>query len=120
MELDFNGTADMSLSGTFTVDGPFQVWLLPALDGCFLVTDLESQYSHASMDCALPLGPIPSFPWWNETVSSAATLNLSSLTFDFGASQGVLPPVLWALIVVNTGTTPETLQVDTPILIGPA
>jgi hypothetical protein len=117
--LSFNETETVVLSGTFSVSGPFQIWILPAADGCFLGSDLEQAYTHLAPDCAVPRGPIPSYSWWNMSVPNGGSVDLASLTFDFGSSPGVLPPALWSIEIVATGGTADIWHVQTALAVSP-
>jgi hypothetical protein len=80
---------------------------------------LEEQRSQVAWSCAPPVDP-PAYAWWNLTVPAAGLVNLSNLTFDFGPAPGVLPPIDWEVMVVDSGPTNETLHVDSALTVAPA
>jgi hypothetical protein len=111
--LVFNATQNSTLSGEFSVSGPFQLWLLPQADQC----EFEGYLTHNVFLRAEPEGPIPDYPWWNQTYPSANSVNLGNLTFDLAGASAVLPPCLWAFEVVDVGTHTETVGASTALAV---
>jgi hypothetical protein len=111
MSLWFNATRASTLGGEISVNGPFQVWLLPVARSCELMGGL----THTALPCAPPVGEVPGY-LWNTTVA-AGTLNLSDLSFDFGSSPGVLPPLVWSLELVAIGSTAEAASVVSAVVL---
>ncbi|MFI5418183.1 MAG: hypothetical protein ACHQ2Y_04715 [Candidatus Lutacidiplasmatales archaeon] len=109
MLLGFNVTQNSTLSGTLWVNGSFQVWLVPAYDACavfYWIADVP-------VSCPVHWGNDPWFSW--NASYPAGSLNLTSLTFDFGGATAVLPPLEWCLGVVDLQPTAEVAVAQTDL-----
>lgn len=113
--LVFNATQPSVLAGTIYVNGPYQLWLLPSADGCFLFGEL----AHVALPCPVPAGPTPEYPWWNQTYPAARATNLSALTFDLGGAPDLVPPAVWAFEVVDLGNQVETVTAVSDLTVSP-
>jgi hypothetical protein len=116
--LSFNETVGATLSGTFSVNGSFELFLVPAVQGCRLISTLEGAYDNVLSDCAQPLYS-PPYSGLNLTPQESNPVNLSSLTFDFGHPSVDVPPAYWSLVVVDIGSELETVHVVSPLAVTP-
>jgi hypothetical protein len=106
-----NASRASSLAGSLLVYGPFQIWVIPAADGCGLFAKL----ARFALSCPEPAGYVPPFSW-NESEPTAAPVDLSILPFDLNGSNGVLPPdAVWSVWIVDVGPLPEAVTAVTAI-----
>lgn len=119
MILSFSETAGATLRGTFSVHGPFELFLVPVAQGCELVSSLEEAYINVLWSCAPPVSSGTPYSWLNLTAQVSNPVELSSLTYAFGPPSAEIPPASWSLMVVDTGTEAETIHVDTPLAVVP-
>jgi hypothetical protein len=100
-----NVTGNSTLSGTISVNGSFQVWLFAESASCEMLGYLTHQF----FPCPPPSAGGSWFGYtWNFSVPSAASLDLATLSFNATGSLGVLPPIHWTLVAVDTEPTTET------------
>jgi hypothetical protein len=118
MDLEFDETVGVTLSGAFSVNGPFELFLVPEVQGCILVSSLEDAFDHVPWSCALPVGSSP-YPWLNLTSQVSNPVDLSGLTYNFGHPSPDIPPGDWALWLVDIGTGADIVHFDLPLAVSP-
>jgi hypothetical protein len=93
--LSFSEARKSTLEGVLSVQGTFQIWVIPAVDECELMGDL----THTAVSCAPAVGYVPPRVW-NATYPTGP-VDLSSLALSWNGSIGVVPSVAWAIYVVD-------------------
>jgi hypothetical protein len=112
----FNETVTARLSGIFSVGGPFELFLVPAAQGCIFEGSLEDAYQHVDMSCAIPVYWPPYSPL-NLTPQISNPVDLSNFSYAFGHLSPGIPPAFWSLIVVDTGNASETVHIDSSLAV---
>ena len=112
--LSFTVPRDSSPRGVLSVQGAFQVWVIPAVDEC----DLMGALTHFALPCAPSIGYVPPLSW-NATYPSGP-VDLSSLAFGLNGSTGVLPPFTWAIYIVDVEPSAVGVSSATALTVVPS
>jgi hypothetical protein len=106
--INFNSYRNATLTGNISSTGPFEIWLVPSALNCEVVYGL----AHIPVPCPPPFGPVPTFSW-NASIPSAGTIDLADPALD----SGVVPAGEWSLILVDTGSSAETVSATSAVVL---